>query len=117
MDDKVSLHDKLASFSEHWQPRTIAALNDNDIMVVKAKGEFHWHRHEDTDDFFLVLSGTLDIELRDRTITLRPGELYVVPRGVEHRPVARDEVHLLLIEPTGTPNTGNASTAQPRRVA
>jgi mannose-6-phosphate isomerase-like protein (cupin superfamily) len=84
--------------------------------VVKAKGEFVWHRHDETDDFFLVLSGHLRIELRDRTVSLGPGELFVVPQGVEHRPVADQEVQLLIIEPTGTPNTGNPATAQPRRV-
>lgn len=115
--DPVNLAGKLASFSEHWQPRTVAQLNDYDVMVVKAGGEFVWHKHEDTDDFFLVLSGRLTIELRDRTVSLGPGELFVVPRGVEHRPVAKEgEVHLLIIEPTGTPNTGNPETAAARRV-
>jgi mannose-6-phosphate isomerase-like protein (cupin superfamily) len=112
----VNLAARLAAFSEHWQPRTVAQLNDYDVMVVKAKGEFVWHRHEDTDDFFLVLAGHLRLELRDRTVSLGPGELFVVPRGVEHRPVADEEVQLLIIEPTGTPNTGNPTTAQPRRV-
>jgi mannose-6-phosphate isomerase-like protein (cupin superfamily) len=84
-------------------------------MVVKLQGPFVWHKHDETDDFFLVLKGTLDIELRDRTVTLGSGEMYVVPRGVEHRPVARDEVHLLLIEPSGTPNTGDARTAAPHQ--
>jgi mannose-6-phosphate isomerase-like protein (cupin superfamily) len=88
----------------------------NDVMVVKVEGPFHWHKHDETDDFFLVLKGTLDIELRDRTVTLRPGEMFVVPRGVEHRPVAREEVHALLIEPQGTPNTGDKATAAPRRL-
>ena len=81
------------------------------------KGESVWHHHDDTDDFFLVLKGMLDIQLRDRTVTLGPGQIYVVPRGVEHRPVARDEVHLLLIEPTGTASTGDVATAAPRRTA
>jgi mannose-6-phosphate isomerase-like protein (cupin superfamily) len=94
----------------------VAQLNDYDVMVVKAKGEFVWHRHDETDDFFLVLSGHLQIELRDRTVSLGPGELFIVPRGVEHRPVADEEVQLLIIEPMGTPNTGNPATAQPRRV-
>jgi len=115
MNDKVNLAQKLSLFSDYFSPRTVAQLNDYDVMVVKAKGEFVWHRHDETDDFFLVLAGTLDIELRDRTITLGPGELYVVPKGVEHRPVARQEVHLLLIEPAGTPNTGDARTAAARR--
>jgi mannose-6-phosphate isomerase-like protein (cupin superfamily) len=113
----INLAEKLATFTDTFSPRTIAQFNNNDIMVVKVNGPFVWHKHDDTDDFFLVLKGKLDIELRDRTITLRPGELFVVPKGVEHRPVAREEVHLLLIEPTGTPNTGDAATAAPRKFA
>ena len=112
----IDLADKLATFSDYWQPRTIAGFNGNDVMLVKTKGEFVWHKHDDTDDFFLVLKGTLVIELRDRSVTVGPGQLFIVPRGVEHRPVAAEEVHVLLIEPRGTPNTGDASTAQPRRV-
>jgi mannose-6-phosphate isomerase-like protein (cupin superfamily) len=115
MSDTINLAAKLASFSEHWSPRTVTTFNDLDVMVVKVQGAFVWHKHDDTDDFFLVLQGRLDIQLRDRTVTLGPGELYVVPKGVEHRPVAREETHLLLIEPTGTPNTGDAKTAAPRR--
>jgi mannose-6-phosphate isomerase-like protein (cupin superfamily) len=117
MNDKINLDAKLATFSEHYQPRTVAELNGHDVMVAKLKGPFIWHKHDETDDFFLVLRGTLDIELRDRTVTLGPGELFVVPKGVEHRPVAREEVHLLLIETIGTPNTGDAGTAAPRRLA
>lgn len=113
---KVNLESKLSQFTEHWQPRTVAQFNGHDIMVVKAKGEFVWHSHDDTDDLFLVLKGNLKIELRDKTIELGPGELFVVPKGVEHRPVADDEVHVMLIEPMGTPNTGNTETAEPRRV-
>ena len=117
MSDGIDLSEKLSTFSEHWSPRTVAQFNDCDVMVVKVKGEFVWHRHDDTDDFFLVLKGALDIELRDRTVSLGPGQMYIVPRGVEHRPVAHDEVHLLLIEPTGTPNTGDVATAAPRKTA
>jgi mannose-6-phosphate isomerase-like protein (cupin superfamily) len=117
MTDAVNLSEKLGLFSDPFAPRTVAQFNGHDVMVAKLKGPFIWHKHDDTDDFFLVVKGTLDIELRDRTVTLGPGEMYVVPKGVEHRPVARDEVHLLLIEPTGTPNTGDPSTAAPRRVA
>lgn len=117
MQDKISLIDKLSTFSDHWSPRTVAQLNDYDVMVVKVKDEFVWHKHDDTDDFFLVLKGVLDIQLRDRTVTLGPGELFIVPKGIEHRPVAREEVHLLLIEPRGTPNTGDARTAAPRKTA
>jgi len=87
-------------------------------MVVKARGEFVWHRHDDTDDSFLVLEGRLRIQLRDRpNVELGPGDLYVVPRGVEHCPVADEEAHVLLIEPAGTPNTGDAATAAPERAA
>ncbi|MGH8178982.1 MAG: cupin domain-containing protein [Steroidobacter sp.] len=116
MTEKVNLKQKLSTFTEHWSPRTIAQLNGYDVMVVKVQGEFVWHRHDETDDFFLVLEGDLDIELRDRTVTLGPGELFIVPKGVEHRPVARQEAHVLLIEPTGTPNTGDRQTAAPRIV-
>jgi mannose-6-phosphate isomerase-like protein (cupin superfamily) len=111
----VNLQQKLGTFSEHWQPRTVSQFNGCDIMVVKAQGEFVWHKHDDTDDFFLVLKGHLVIELRDGRVELGPGDLYVVPKGVEHRPVAAEEVHMLLIEPSGTPNTGNTATAAARR--
>ena len=110
-DDAVNLADKLSAFSEHWSPKIVSGFNDCDVMVVKAKGEFVWHHHDETDDFFLVLKGQLKIELRDRDVILNPGELFVVPKGVEHRPVAEEEVHLLLIEPKGVPNTGDPSTA------
>ncbi|MES5482595.1 cupin domain-containing protein [Bradyrhizobium sp. INPA03-11B] len=116
MSDAIDLSQKLSTFSDHWSPRTVAQFNACDVMVVKVQGEFVWHKHDDTDDFFLVLKGVLDIELRDRTVTLKQGQMYIVPRGVEHRPVAREEVHLLLIEPTGTPNTGDAATAAGRKV-
>jgi len=117
MDDTIDLAAKLATFSDHWSPRTVAQFNDCDVMVVKVQGEFVWHKHDQTDDFFYVLKGTLAIELRDRTVTLGPGQMFIVPKGVEHRPVAREEVHLLLIEPTDTPNTGDARTAAPRKLA
>lgn len=117
MNDKINLSEKLGTFSEHWSPRTVAQLNDYDVMVVKVKDEFVWHKHDETDDFFLVIKGNLDIELRDRTIRLGPGELFIVPKGIEHRPVAKEEVQLLLIEPTGTPNTGDKKTAAPRKMA
>jgi mannose-6-phosphate isomerase-like protein (cupin superfamily) len=112
----ISLADKLADFTEYWQPRTVAEFNGHDVMVVKAKGEFVWHKHDETDDLFLVLRGKLVIQLRDRDVELGPGDLFVVPKGVEHRPVAEEEVHIMLIEPSGTPNTGDRATAQPRRV-
>lgn len=112
----VNLAEKLSTFTEHWQPRTVGEFNGHDLMVVKARGEFVWHHHDDTDDFFLVLKGQLVIEMRGRNVTLGPGELFVVPKGVEHRPVAKEEVHVLLIERSGTPNTGDPSTAAARRV-
>ena len=112
----INLADKLATFSEHWQPRTVAQFNGHDLMVVKVKGEFVWHKHDETDDFFLVLEGRITIRLRDREVKLGPGEMFVVPKGVEHCPVAEEEAHLLLMEPTGTPNTGSRETAAPRRV-
>jgi mannose-6-phosphate isomerase-like protein (cupin superfamily) len=112
MNEKVNLAAKLAGFDEHFSPRIVAQFNGLKVEVVKAQGEFVWHSHPDTDDFFLVLDGHLTIQLRDRAIDLGPGELFVVPRGVEHRPVARKgEVKLLLIEPKGTPNTGDEATA------
>ncbi len=116
MVHKVNLAAKLSQFTELWSPKTVTQFNGHDIMVVKAQGEFVWHKHDDTDDFSLVLKGRLTIQLRDRDIHLEPGELFVVPKGVEHRPVAAEEVHLLLIEPVGTPNTGDTKTAAARHV-
>lgn len=112
----VNLSDKLSTFAEHWQPRTVGQFNGHDLMVVKVKGEFVWHKHDDTDDFFLVLKGRVTIQMREGNVTLGPGEMFVVPKGVEHCPVAEEESHVLLIEPTGTPNTGNRETAAARRV-
>lgn len=114
MSDAINLARKLDTFEEHWSPRTVAEFNGHDVMVVKVEGEFNWHSHAETDDFFLVLKGQIEIQLRDRIVTLNEGEMFVVPKGVEHRPVAREEAHLLLIEPTGTPNTGDPATAAKR---
>ncbi|MBI3677605.1 MAG: cupin domain-containing protein [Proteobacteria bacterium] len=111
MPTAVRLKEKLDSFSDHWSPKIVTGFNGHDVMVVKVKGEFVWHSHEETDDFFLVLKGNLVIQLRSGDVRLGPGDLYVVPKGVEHRPVAEEEVHLLLIEPCGTPNTGDPATA------
>jgi mannose-6-phosphate isomerase-like protein (cupin superfamily) len=107
----IHLQSKLETFSEYWSPRIVEQFNGHDIMVVKGKGEFVWHSHPETDDLFLVLKGNLTLQLRDGDVHLGPGDLYVVPKGVEHRPVAEEEVHLLLIEPAGTPNTGDPATA------
>jgi mannose-6-phosphate isomerase-like protein (cupin superfamily) len=111
----INLADKLATFTETFQPRTVGQFNGHDLMVVKVKGEFVWHSHADTDDFFLVLKGRLTIKMREGDVTLGPGEVFVVPKGVEHCPVADEETHILLIEPKGTPNTGNEATAALRR--
>jgi mannose-6-phosphate isomerase-like protein (cupin superfamily) len=108
MTEKVNLAQKLRLFDEHWQPKIVARINDNDVRIVKVKGEFVWHKHDDTDDFFLVLQGHLTIQLRDRNVELDAGELFVVPRGVEHCPHADEEASVLLIEPAGTINTGDA---------
>ena len=107
----INLADKLSGISDHWTPKIVADFNGHDVMVVKVQGEFNWHSHADTDDFFMVLSGQLTIQLRDGDVVLNPGELYVVPKGVEHCPRAEVETQLLLIEPVGTPNTGDQETA------
>ncbi|MEM7056201.1 MAG: cupin domain-containing protein [Pseudomonadota bacterium] len=109
MKDAVNLAEKLEKFSDHWSPKIVAEYNGNEIMVVKFQGEFPFHSHADTDDFFLVLEGQMTMELKDRKIEVGPGELYVVPKGVEHRPVAEDEVKVLLIEPKGEPNSGDST--------
>ena len=105
---KVNLADKLSAFSESWKPRIVGELNGQHVKLAKLSGEFIWHHHENEDEMFLVLVGRLVIRLRDREITLNEGEFFIVPRGVEHKPVALDdEVHVLLIEPDTTLNTGN----------
>jgi mannose-6-phosphate isomerase-like protein (cupin superfamily) len=112
----INLASKLATFTDTFQPRTVGQFNGHDLMVVKVKGEFVWHSHADTDDFFLVLKGRLTIKMREGDVVLGPGEVFVVPKGVEHCPVAEEETHILLIEPMGTLNTGDAATAAPRQV-
>jgi mannose-6-phosphate isomerase-like protein (cupin superfamily) len=112
----INLADKLSTFDDYWQPRVVGQFNGHDLMVVKVKGEFVWHQHDDTDDFFLVLAGRIAIRMHEGDVTLGPGEVFVVPKGVQHCPVAEEEAHLLLIEPAGTPNTGDAKTAAARRV-
>jgi mannose-6-phosphate isomerase-like protein (cupin superfamily) len=105
--DKVNLSDKLGQFTEKWSPRIIGELNGQHVKLVKVEGEFIWHQHADEDELFLVLSGQLSIHLRDRTIDLEEGEFFIVPRGVEHKPVAESETHVLVFEPASTLNTGN----------
>ena len=104
----IDLAQKLASFSKHWSPKVVARLNDYEIKVVKIQGEFVWHTHDDTDELFLVIDGELVIQLREGDVTRRPGQMFVVPRGVEHCPMADGEVHAVLIEPVGVVNTGSA---------
>lgn len=109
---KVDLREKLSRFADHWAPKIIAKYNDNEVRLVKTSGEWVWHTHDDTDELFLIIDGQFDMDFRDGTVTVDPGELLIVPRGTEHRPAARrGEVQLLLIDPNGTPNTGDRSTA------
>jgi mannose-6-phosphate isomerase-like protein (cupin superfamily) len=105
----VDLGAKLSLFADHWSPKVIARLNDYEIKVVKLKGEFVWHSHADTDELFLVIDGNLTIQFRDGAVALGPGQLFVVPRGVEHCPRADGEVAAMLIEPAGVVNTGDAN--------
>lgn len=106
--DVVDLDEKFALFSSPWSPKLVARLNDYEVKLVKVQGEFVWHSHEDTDELFLVIEGRLTIQLRDRDVILGPGQLFVVPRGVEHCPRADEEVKALLLEPAGVVNTGDA---------
>jgi mannose-6-phosphate isomerase-like protein (cupin superfamily) len=108
MRDKVNLAETLATFDEPFSPRIVGRYNGNKLQVAKTRGEFVWHAHPDTDDFFLVVKGQLTIRLRDREIELGPGELYVVPAGIEHCPVSEEGAEILLIESDGTPNTGDS---------
>jgi mannose-6-phosphate isomerase-like protein (cupin superfamily) len=110
--DVVNLEEKFAAFGEHWQPKILARLNDYHIKAVKLQGEFVWHRHVETDELFLVTKGCLVLRFRDREIALGPGELLVVPKGVEHQPFAAEECEVLLIEPAGTLNTGDVGGAR-----
>ncbi|MFQ5689318.1 MAG: cupin domain-containing protein [Gemmatimonadota bacterium] len=105
--EKVNLEAKLASFSDLWSPRVIGELNGQHVKLAKLRGEFLWHHHEHEDELFLVLRGSLALHLRDRTVRLGEGEFFIVPKGVEHKPVAAEEVHVLLFEPASTRNTGN----------
>ena len=117
MTEKINLAAKLAQLDRPYQPGIVGFMNDYKLQVVKVKGPFVWHKHDETDDFFLVLNGRLTIHLRDRDIELEPGEIFVVPRGVEHCPDAVQETEVLVIEPKGTVNTGDAGgemTAEPR---
>ncbi len=107
----VNLKQKLSLFSEHWEPKVIADMNDYQFKLAKVEGEFVWHDHPDTDEVFLVIDGSLVIELEEETVTLNAGEMFVVPKGVRHKPVAATECHIMLIEPRGTVNTGDESSS------
>jgi mannose-6-phosphate isomerase-like protein (cupin superfamily) len=106
----INLAEKLTKFSEHWSPKIIAQMNDYHFKLVKLQGEFVWHSHAETDEVFMVLEGELHIEFRDGQVDLKSGELFVVPKGVEHRPVAAGECQVMLVEPAGTVNTGDAES-------
>ncbi|MGI8679475.1 MAG: cupin domain-containing protein [Jatrophihabitans sp.] len=110
-NEAVDITEKLSLLSEHWSPKVVARLNDYEVKVVKVQGEFVWHTHDNTDELFLVVAGELTIQLRDGDVRLSAGQLFVVPRGVEHCPRTAGEAHALLIEPTGVVNTGNAGGA------
>ncbi|MEM6467400.1 MAG: cupin domain-containing protein [Pseudomonadota bacterium] len=107
----IDLSEKLAQVHDTWTPKIVGSFNGHDLMVVKVEGRFVWHAHPDTDDFFMVLSGQLTIEMKEGDVTLLPGQIYVVPKGVEHCPRADEPTELLVIEPAGTPNTGDPDTA------
>ena len=117
---KVNLAEKFAAFSEHWRPKIVGELNGQQVKLVKFLGEFVWHHHEHEDELFLVVNGRFTMQFRDRNIALEAGEFLIVPRGVEHRPVAEQEVHVLLFEPATTLNTGNVvserTVAAPARI-
>ncbi|MFL3025483.1 MAG: cupin domain-containing protein [Candidatus Neomarinimicrobiota bacterium] len=106
----ININDKLNKFSDLWSPKVIAEMNDYQFKLAKVKGEFVWHSHEETDETFIVLDGELLIEFRDKKIRLNKGELYIVPKGIEHKPYAENECHIMLIEPKGIINTGEKST-------
>ena len=110
--EKVTLSEKLAQFDDYWHPRIVGELKNQHVKVVKLKGEFVWHHHDEEDELFLVLKGSLVIEFRDRDILLNEGEFLIVPKGIEHRPVAENECWLMLFEPAGTLNTGNVQDAR-----
>lgn len=107
----INLSDKLSRFSDHWSPRVVAEMNDYQFKLAKIHGEFVWHAHEETDEVFIVLAGEMTLEFRDKAVPLATGEMYVVPRGVEHRPVAKEECSIMLVEPRGVVNTGDAGGA------
>ena len=113
--DKVNISEKFSQFNDYYNPRILGELNGQHVKGVKLKGEFVWHHHDHEDELFLVIQGKLTMEFRDSTVEINPGEFIIVPRGVEHKPVAEDEVHILLFEPASTLNTGNISNELTRK--
>jgi len=114
--EKVNIQEKLATFSDHWNPRIVGELNGQQVKAVKIKGEFMWHHHDHEDELFLVIRGKLKMEFREKTVEVNPGEFIIVPRGIEHKPVAEEEVEMLLFEPATTLNTGNIENDRTRKV-
>ena len=108
--EKINLKEKLSKFSDHWSPKVIAEMNDYQFKLVKIKGDFVWHNHGDTDEFFLVIEGEMKIEFKDETVILKEGEMFVVPKGVEHKPYAEEECKIMIVEPRGVINTGDAES-------
>jgi mannose-6-phosphate isomerase-like protein (cupin superfamily) len=108
--EKVNLTEKLSSFTDYWSPKIVGELNGQQVRLVKLKGEFVWHHHDHEDELFLVLKGQLTMRLRNRDVVLNEGEFFIVPRGIEHLPIALEEVHVLLFEPAATLNTGNVQS-------
>ena len=115
MVKKINIDQKLSLFNDHWNPRIIGELNKQHIKLAKIKGEFIWHKHDEEDEMFLVLKGTLKIEFRDRTETIRENEIIIVPKGVEHKPIAEEEVSIMLFEPATTINTGDLNNERTRK--
>jgi mannose-6-phosphate isomerase-like protein (cupin superfamily) len=113
--DKVNLAEKFNSFSDHWNPRIIGELNGQHVKIAKFIGPFEWHHHEEEDEFFMVIKGSFEMQLRDKTVVLHQGECMVVPRGIEHRPVANEEAEVLMFEPASTVNTGNLQDSERTR--
>ena len=109
--EKINLKEKLSKFSDHWSPKVIAEMNDYQFKLVKIKGDFVWHNHGDTDEFFLVIEGEMKIEFKDETVILKEGEIFVVPKGVEHKPYAEEECKIMIVEPRGVINTGDAESS------
>ncbi len=113
--EKINLEQKLSLFSDHWNPRIVGELNGQHVKLAKLKGEFVWHHHDHEDELFFVLKGKLRMEFRDKSVEVKPGEMIIVPRGMQHKPVAEEEVHIMLFEPASTLNTGNIENERTRK--